>query len=156
MKGVSKPRRRGNLLANFGIASWRLGATRNDIQRIKKGHDPLCVLFDAEYFMYSEETDFCYRTKVAGFKTFFFPGSEVIHYGGSSAIDQFHRLHQVHSSQFQFVRKHFTGIRKYASIWIKYIGIILRVFIYVIVGCLLLQRRYLTKSWYYWKILLSL
>jgi GT2 family glycosyltransferase len=36
-------------------------------------------LFDENYFMYYEETDFCFRAKRAGWKVLFHPGISVIH-----------------------------------------------------------------------------
>lgn len=41
-------------------------------------------LFDEDFFMFSEETDWCYRFRQAGWKVFFFPGAEVVHVGGGS------------------------------------------------------------------------
>jgi len=40
---------------------------------------------DAEFFMYSEEVDWCYRIKQAGWDIKYFPGAEIIHLGGASA-----------------------------------------------------------------------
>jgi GT2 family glycosyltransferase len=39
---------------------------------------------DESFFMYFEETDWCYRFKQAGWKVMFFPGASIIHYGGAS------------------------------------------------------------------------
>jgi N-acetylglucosaminyl-diphospho-decaprenol L-rhamnosyltransferase len=41
-------------------------------------------LFDEDFFMFSEETDWCYRFHRAGWKVFFYPGAEVVHVGGAS------------------------------------------------------------------------
>jgi GT2 family glycosyltransferase len=41
-------------------------------------------LFDESFFMFSEETDWCYRFHEAGWRVFFFPGAEVVHVGGAS------------------------------------------------------------------------
>ena len=41
-------------------------------------------LFDESFFMFSEETDWCYRFRAAGWKILFFPGAEVVHVGGAS------------------------------------------------------------------------
>jgi N-acetylglucosaminyl-diphospho-decaprenol L-rhamnosyltransferase len=41
-------------------------------------------LFDEDFFMFSEETDWCYRFRQAGWKVYFFPGAEVVHVGGGS------------------------------------------------------------------------
>ena len=41
-------------------------------------------LFDEDFFMFSEETDWLYRFRAAGWKVLFFPGAEVVHVGGAS------------------------------------------------------------------------
>jgi N-acetylglucosaminyl-diphospho-decaprenol L-rhamnosyltransferase len=41
-------------------------------------------LFDESFFMFSEETDWCYRFHEAGWRVFFFPDAEVVHVGGAS------------------------------------------------------------------------
>ncbi len=40
--------------------------------------------FDEDFFMFSEETDWCWRFREAGWKVLFFPGAEVVHVGGAS------------------------------------------------------------------------
>jgi N-acetylglucosaminyl-diphospho-decaprenol L-rhamnosyltransferase len=39
---------------------------------------------DENYFLYFEETDFCYRAKQAGYSTWYVPESRVMHIGGQS------------------------------------------------------------------------
>jgi N-acetylglucosaminyl-diphospho-decaprenol L-rhamnosyltransferase len=41
-------------------------------------------LFDESFFMFSEETDWLYRFRRAGWKVVFYPGAEVTHVGGAS------------------------------------------------------------------------
>jgi N-acetylglucosaminyl-diphospho-decaprenol L-rhamnosyltransferase len=41
-------------------------------------------LFDEDYFMFSEETDWCYRFRQAGWKVLFYPGAEFVHVGGAT------------------------------------------------------------------------
>jgi N-acetylglucosaminyl-diphospho-decaprenol L-rhamnosyltransferase len=40
--------------------------------------------FDEEFFLFSEETDWCYRARLKGWDSFFYPGAEVVHVGGAS------------------------------------------------------------------------
>jgi GT2 family glycosyltransferase len=40
---------------------------------------------DGNYFLYFEDTDWCYRINQAGWEVFFLPQAEVIHRGGASA-----------------------------------------------------------------------
>lgn len=64
-------------------------------------------LLDEDYFIYSEEVDLCYRVKHAGWKLYWVPRAEVIHYGGEStqqaAEEMFLRLYQ---GKILFFRKH--------------------------------------------------
>jgi hypothetical protein len=39
---------------------------------------------DEDFFLFSEETDWCYRFRDAGWKVLFFPGAEFVHVGGAS------------------------------------------------------------------------
>jgi N-acetylglucosaminyl-diphospho-decaprenol L-rhamnosyltransferase len=41
-------------------------------------------LFDERFFMFSEEVDWCYRFRQAGWDVLFYPGAEVVHVGGAS------------------------------------------------------------------------
>jgi N-acetylglucosaminyl-diphospho-decaprenol L-rhamnosyltransferase len=40
--------------------------------------------FDEEFFLFSEETDWCYRARLKGWASFFNPEAEVVHVGGAS------------------------------------------------------------------------
>jgi N-acetylglucosaminyl-diphospho-decaprenol L-rhamnosyltransferase len=65
-------------------------------------------LFDEDYFIYSEEMDLCYRLEQAGWRIYWVPEAEVIHYGGHStqqvAMDMFLRLYQ--SKLLYFRKRH--------------------------------------------------
>ena len=39
---------------------------------------------DEEFFLFSEETDWCFRFREAGWRVLFFPGAECVHVGGAS------------------------------------------------------------------------
>ena len=41
-------------------------------------------LLDEDYFLFSEETDWCYRFRQAGWEVVFFPGAECVHVGGAA------------------------------------------------------------------------
>jgi hypothetical protein len=41
-------------------------------------------LFDEDFFMFSEETDWCYRFRQAGWKVVFTPDAEFVHVGGAT------------------------------------------------------------------------
>ncbi len=64
-------------------------------------------MLDDHFFMYAEETDWCYRFKQAGWKVLFTPSAEIIHYGGqSSRIVRPEMLIELRLSILKFIRKH--------------------------------------------------
>lgn len=69
---------------------------------------------DESYFMYFEETDFCYQAHLKGKKTVYFPYSCIIHYGGESAktvksIPVYNNVcwTYFYKSQYYFFRKNY-------------------------------------------------
>ena len=65
-------------------------------------------LMDEDYFMYTEETDLCYRLRVNQWELYWLPTAQVVHFGGQStqqaAREMFLRLYQ---SKTLFFRKHY-------------------------------------------------
>jgi GT2 family glycosyltransferase len=70
-------------------------------------------MMDDSYFMYFEETDWCYRLKKAGWKILFTPEAEIIHLGGASSS-------QVRSEMVaQYTRSMLLFFKKHRS-WLTY------------------------------------
>jgi len=67
-------------------------------------------LLDESFFMYSEETDWCFRMRRQGWQVYYLPGVGVIHLGGGSAsrasVTQLIRLYE---SKIRFFRKHYSA-----------------------------------------------
>ena len=64
-------------------------------------------LLDEGFFMYSEEMDWCYRIKQAGWQIVYLPAAEVIHYGGQSSKQVIAAQHiHFQRSKIRFFRKH--------------------------------------------------
>jgi GT2 family glycosyltransferase len=65
-------------------------------------------LLDEDYFMYSEELDWCYRMQHAGWQIFYLASAAITHFGGGSAsrasLAQRTRLY---TSKILFFRKHY-------------------------------------------------
>jgi len=59
---------------------------------------------DDAFFLFSEETDWCYRFRLAGWKVLFFPGAEATHVAGASHAGRFF-VEQV-KGHLRFLRKH--------------------------------------------------
>jgi GT2 family glycosyltransferase len=77
-------------------------------------------MMDEQFFMYGEETDWCYRFKQTGWEIIFNPTAEIIHLGGqSSKQTQVKMLVQLRLSILCFIKKHYGGLSyKIASLLI--------------------------------------
>lgn len=65
-------------------------------------------LLDDGFFMYSEEMDFCYRTKREGFEVHYAPAARIVHFGGGSSRLQSDRMFvELRRSLLRFYRKHY-------------------------------------------------
>jgi N-acetylglucosaminyl-diphospho-decaprenol L-rhamnosyltransferase len=60
--------------------------------------------FDEDFFLFSEEVDWCYRFRQAGWKVLFYPGAEVVHVIGISHAPA--RYTELVLSHLRFLTKH--------------------------------------------------
>lgn len=63
---------------------------------------------DEDYFAYQEDTDYCTRARESGWKVFYVPESQIIHYGGmgGSRVQPFRSIIEWHRSYLTYFRKH--------------------------------------------------
>ena len=83
--------------------------------------------WDERYFMYGEDLDLCYRIKRAGWKVWYVPATEVVHFHGESAR-QTSRIHDritFYKAMYIFVREH-LGSHVLFPVWLLTTGIVLR------------------------------
>ncbi len=74
---------------------------------------------DERYFMYGEETDWCFRFRRAGWEVLFAPVGEIIHLGGkSTARCSVEMTVQLRLSILRFVRKN-QGLVACALVWLN-------------------------------------
>jgi hypothetical protein len=59
---------------------------------------------DEDYFLFSEEVDWCFRARQAGWQVLFFPGAECVHVGGASHGGRL--LRENVRGHLLFLRKH--------------------------------------------------
>lgn len=65
---------------------------------------------DPGYFMYSEETDWCFRIRKAGWRICHYPEIAILHYGGQSTKQmQSRMLIELYRSKFQFMGKNISA-----------------------------------------------
>lgn len=113
-------------------------------------------LFDEEYFMYAEETDFCFRAKNHGFKTFYYPNAKIIHHGGGSTHNKPLFFQQIHQAQLLYIKKNYTGIYRYLCTFVKLFGVVIRGPIYFVGGIVLFDISLIKKAKIYFSLLKNL
>jgi GT2 family glycosyltransferase len=62
---------------------------------------------DERYFAYQEDTDYCFHARQAGWKVYYVPQAEVIHYGGQggSSVNPYFGAYHWHRSYFLYYQK---------------------------------------------------
>ncbi|MEZ4918633.1 MAG: glycosyltransferase [Saprospiraceae bacterium] len=67
-------------------------------------------LLDEAFFMYGEDIDLSYRIKLAGYKNYYFPETQIIHYKGESTKKgSLNYVRTFYQAMIIFMRKHFSG-----------------------------------------------
>jgi GT2 family glycosyltransferase len=93
-------------------------------------------LLDEEYFLFLEETDWCYRMKKGGWKIYYVPQAEIYHFQGRSAEREKKRARvEYYRSRYLFFKKNRGSLQ-----WsILLMGLIIRLWVELIsmsVACL--------------------
>lgn len=94
--------------------------------------DEIGVL-DEDFFMYTEEVDYCYRARKSGWEIFYVPLWHIIHYGKASSSNEFALLHEFKGIKL-FYKKHYPKWQHgLVSLFIK-IGSLLRLIAFELIG----------------------
>ncbi len=83
---------------------------------------------DERFFMYAEETDWCYRFKKSGWEVYYTPDAEIIHLGGQSSKKVREKMIiQLRLSLLDFMKKHHSGLEYRAACFLVFMFFVLRV-----------------------------
>lgn len=102
-------------------------------------------LLDEDYFLFLEETDWCYRMKKAGWKIYHVPRAEVIHHQGKGAERDKKR------AKIEYYRSRYLFFKKNRGIWqwlLLLIGVMIKLtfeFLTMTTACLL--TGFTVKKW---------
>lgn len=83
---------------------------------------------DEEYFMYTEEVDFCFRVKKKGWKVWYIPSLAISHIGGVSSPSEFPILSEYKGIKI-FYRKHMPAWQMPVVRFFLKVGAVLRIFL---------------------------
>ena len=102
-------------------------------------------VLDEDYFLFFEETDWCYRMKKAGWKVFHVPQAEVVHFQGRGAeLKKREAKVEYYHSRYHFFKKNRGEIQCFLLL----IGLILKLGVELLtmgMGCL--ATLFLIKRW---------
>lgn len=64
--------------------------------------------FDEDFFLFYEDADICKRLKDKGYKIYFYPGSDILHYKGENVNEEFtsYTYYYAKESQLLYYKKH--------------------------------------------------
>ncbi len=106
-------------------------------------------LLDEQFYMYTEEMDYCRRARDEGWTTWYVADAAVVHYwGGVSAFTK-RVIVWSNGSQIIYFRKHFHGLERMMLVGLKCLGLLNRSLVYALLGVVTLRKRLLQKSWYH-------
>lgn len=63
--------------------------------------------FDETYFMYGEDIDLSYKVLRRGYKNYYYPNTQVIHYKGESTVKNYENLNHFYKAMKIFYKKYF-------------------------------------------------
>jgi GT2 family glycosyltransferase len=86
-----------------------------------------CGLLDEAFFMYGEDIDLSYRIQQAGYKNYYFPETQIIHYKGESTKKgSLNYVKTFYQAMIIFAEKHFSGrsagafvLLLHGAIWLR-------------------------------------
>jgi GT2 family glycosyltransferase len=109
-------------------------------------------LLDEEYFLFLEETDWCYRIKKAGWKIYHIPQAEILHFQGKSAEAEKGKARiEYYRSRYHYFRKNKGRLQSS----VLFIGLMIKLLIELIfaaIACvftLFTVKRWRTKLYTY-------
>jgi GT2 family glycosyltransferase len=110
--------------------------------------------FDERFFFYMDDTDLCYRHKKNNGKVIFFPETSIIHLKGKSVKGESWFKNKYQSlSTIKFFQKHFVGLKFFLALIIHYVGIIIRIPLFILGGILMMNKDLVARGFYYCRLI---
>jgi GT2 family glycosyltransferase len=100
-----------------GDSVRRVGWVQSSAMLVRREAAEQVDWFDPEFFVYSDETDFCRRLHDAGWRTLFVPQSQAVHHDqlSTDAAAMRRRIVEFHRGRDLYFRKHGMGVTR--ALW---------------------------------------
>ena len=110
--------------------------------------------FDDRFFFYNEETDLCYQFVQSGGKVYYFPETAIIHLkGGTAKKTSWFAYKNQSISTIKFFQKHFNNSNFLSAVLIHYVGLFMRIPIFLLIGMMTLNGELIKRSFYSFRLL---
>ncbi len=107
--------------------SYAVPAISGSFMMIRKETLEAAGQFDERFFMYCEDIDLCHRINQIGFKIYYVPSSQIIHYKGESTKkDNLDYVITFNKSLYLFFKKYYAPGSIFLFRWLITIGIFFR------------------------------
>lgn len=131
--GLEKFFPKNKLIAKYRMGYWDY----NDVREVDQPMGSALMIrreviehvgfLDERFYMFFEEVDWCFRIKKRGWKIYFMPSAEIIHYGSQSARPSMPRMMILgYKSKHRFFRKHYGILSEWIVKPIDLLGLILK------------------------------
>jgi GT2 family glycosyltransferase len=105
--------------------------------------------FDERFQFYHEDTDLCYRFRKGGGKVVYYSNTSVIHMGGGTTKNYLWFQYRNRSiALIKLIQKHYVGLYFLICICSHYIGMIIRIPLFLIIGIFLLKKELILRAIY--------
>jgi N-acetylglucosaminyl-diphospho-decaprenol L-rhamnosyltransferase len=98
-------------IQSHGSAVREVGWVQSSAMLVRRAAAEQVGWLDPEFFVYSDETDFCRRLRDAGWRILFVPAAEAVHHDqlSTDAATMRRRIVEFHRSRDRYFRKHRMG-----------------------------------------------
>ena len=93
---------------------------------------------DERFFAYQEDADFCFRARETGWKIYYYPKAQIIHYGGQggSRVHPYRSIYEWHRSYWLYYRKNLAKDYFFLFNWFYYTIMLIKLVITLFVSAI--------------------
>jgi GT2 family glycosyltransferase len=86
---------------------------------------------DERFFAYQEDADYCFRARQSGWKVYYVPTAQIVHFGGygGSRVHPYRSIYEWHKSYFYYYKKNLAKKYFFLFNWLYYLAMLFKLII---------------------------